>query len=395
MRFFKSLILVLAIFFFIFVSGVNAGILWEKELVLDANTNSAPLASCLNKDGNGIIVMTLECPKGSFPIKGDNILWKIGADGNVIRILPKNTDGSKVYTKPDPAGNCAIASDSLGNLLTIGMLDKQKDEKERKVAVISKADKAEKIMSPLNSINSHSIKQMIPLQDNTFFLVGDQNSGGLCMRLDGQGKIMREKLLDIGQTAISNSVDQMKSNSNLVIAGASADITVKNSTMDFVILCDTNCKIINEDYFAGGFPGVLLPKVCCLNNGNIVVVYKKEDADANKTLVSARCYTQELKFLWEKEVFATNKLLLSFDVMPRNLTDFVVGTAGDNLEFYFFDKDGMRTDYIQYRSTLGSAFGVAGFNLISVNDKTIAVFEEGTAGNIKECTIKAKVIALE
>lgn len=116
MRHFKNSTIMLVVFFCVLASnGLNAKILWEKELALDANTNSAPLASCLNKDGNGIIVMTVESPKGSFPIKGDNILWEIGANGNAIRILPKNTDGSKVWTNAKPAGvgpGCAIASDS-------------------------------------------------------------------------------------------------------------------------------------------------------------------------------------------------------------------------------------------------------------------------------------------
>ena len=71
----------LIIFFCLLASSMaNAGILWERELTADANTNSGPLAFCLNKDANGVIVTTIECPKGSFPIKGDNILWEIKAE---------------------------------------------------------------------------------------------------------------------------------------------------------------------------------------------------------------------------------------------------------------------------------------------------------------------------
>jgi hypothetical protein len=388
---------------------VNAGILWGKELVLDANTNSAPLASCLNKDGNGIIVMTVECPKGSFPIKGDSILWEIGANGNAIRILPKNTDGSKIHTKPDPVGyGCAIASDSLGNLLTVGILSKQKDEKGQKVAVISKADKTEKTMLLRDNIESHSIKKLIPLQDNTFVLVGDRNSDGLCLRFDNQGKTIHEELFDIGQTEIFSGVDQIKpNNSNLVIVGVSAKISVKNpvenSAKNFIVVYDPNCKIVHEDYFASEnsvsvFSLLLQPKVCCLDNGNIVVLYRKESTDPNKTLLSARCYTKELKLLWEKEIFAAdkspNKLPFYFDVIVHGSKGFVAAilTPIEGLEFYFFDEAGSKIGYAEYKSMVGTP----GFNLMRMNSRTIAVFEEFSGqGNIKEITIKAKVIALD
>jgi hypothetical protein len=39
--------------------------------------------------------------------------------------------------------------------------------------------------------------------------------------------------------------------------------------------------------------------------------------------------------------------------------------------------------------------GIAGFNLMRTNNGTIAVFEQGTSGNVKECTVKTKVIALD
>jgi hypothetical protein len=407
MRLFKSLTLMLAIFFCVSVSsGVNAKILWEKELALDANTNSAPLASCLNKDGNGIIIMTVECPKGSFPVKGDNILWEIGADGNAIRILQKNADGNKVQiNNAMPAGvgpGCAIASDSSGNLLTVGILSKQKDEKGQKVAIISKADKTGKTMSPRDNIESRSIRKMIPLQGNTFVLVGDKDSNGLCLRTDNQGRIIREEQFDIGRTEKFTGADWIKSdNSSIAIVGLSVkdENTVGMSGENFIVLYDPNLKMMHEAYFTGwkSMPALslVLPKVCCLDNGNIVVLYNK-DTDP-KTRVWARCYTQELKLLWEKELFAIekspNKLPFCFDVISRGSEGFVAAilTPIESLEFYFFNTDGTQTDHIQYKGMVS----FPGFNLIRANGKTIAVFKEGTAGNIKECSIKAKVIALD
>lgn len=388
----------------------SAGMLWEKELLLDANTNSAMLASCLNKDASGVIVTTIECPKGSFPIKGNNILWEIGADGNAARIVPKNTDGSQIWTNAKPVGpGCAIASDNSGNLLTIGILSKQKDEKGQKVAVVSMTDRVEKTMSPRNSIESHSIKKLIPLKDDTFILIGSRSNNdgnGLCLRIDNQGKILREEQFDAGRNERFTGADWIKSNNpRLVIVGSS----VKHSNEpnagfsgdNFILLYDPNLKIVHEDYFTGWKSVSALslatsqPEVCYLANGNIVVIYNKEGTDS-KTRLWVRCYTQELKLLWEKEILVTDRFLFYFDVTPWGSAGFVVGMVQrELLEFYFFDQDGIKLDYARYEGVPGGAVGINGFNLIRVNSRTIAIFDEGTAGNIKEASIKAKVIALD
>ncbi len=389
---------ILTVFICLFASSItSAGILWEKELVLDANTNSAPLASCLNKDASGVIVSTIECPKGSFPIKGDNILWDIKGD-DAIRLMPRNIDGSKVWTNAIPVGpGCAIASDSNGNLLTVGILGKQKAEKEQKVAVISRSDREEKIVSPLNSIESHSINKMIALQDNTFALVGDRNSDGMFLRIDGQGRIIQEKLFDLGRTDIFSDIDKM-ANLDLAIVGVSIKTSEKDPNENiaeyFLLMYDPNLKTVGEDYFTGGMPRIL-PKVCCLENGDIIVLYKKNN-EYSKTLLEARCYTKELKLLWEKEIFVKDCHVFYSDVSSWGTEGFVVGVVQNELlEFYCFDQEGIKLDYIRYEGPPGGAVGINGFNLMRVNDRTISVFDEGTAGNIKEASMKAKVIALE
>jgi hypothetical protein len=409
MRPFKNLTIM---FFCVLISSrVNAGISWERELLPDANTNSAVLASCLNKDASGVIVTTIECPKGSLPIKGNNILWEIGADGNVARIVPKNADGSQIWTNTRPGGpGCAIANDNSGNLLTIGILGKQKDEKGQKVAVVSMTNKSEKTMSPRNSIESHSIKKLIPLKDDTFILIGnrDNNSGnGLCSRIDNQGKILREEEFDAGRNERFNDAVWIKSNNpRLVIVGSSVEYSNEPnagfSGDNFILLYDPNLKIVHEDYFAGWKSVSSLslatsqPKVCYLANGNIVVVYNNKEGTDSKTRLWARCYTQELKFLWEKEILVIDTFIFSFDVTPRDSAGFIVGVAqGELLEFYFFDQEGVKIEYAKYEGVPGGAVGISGFNLIRVNHRTIAVFDEGTAGNIKEASIKAKVIALD
>jgi hypothetical protein len=411
MKLFKNLTIMMVMLFCVMISRrVNAGILWEKELALDANTNSAMLASCLNKDASGVIVTTIECPKGSFPKKGVNILWEIGSDGNAARIVPKNTDGSQIWTNANPVGpGCAIASDGLGNLLTVGILSKQKDEQRQRIAVVSMTDSAEKTMSPRNYIESHSIKKLIPLKDDTFILIGSRSSNdgdGLCLDIDNQGKILQEEQFDAGRNERFTGADWITSNNpRLVIVGSSVKHSNESnagfSGDNFILLYDPNLKIVHEDYFTGWKSVSALslatsqPEVCYLANGNIVVIYNKEGTDS-KTRLWARCYTQELKLLWEKEIFVTNRFLFYFDVTPWGSAGFVVGMVQrELLEFYFFDQEGIKLDYARYEGVPGGAVGINGFNLIRVNSRTIAVFDEGTAGNIKEASIKAKVIALD
>jgi hypothetical protein len=396
----------LVIFLFILVSGVSAKILWEKELVPDVNTNSAPLTSCLNKDGNGIIVMTRECPKGKHPVFGGELaLWEIGIDGNIARTMPKDdVTGSRIWTNTHPAGvgpGCAIVSNS--DLLTIGILTKP-GEKKQEIAVISKTDKAEKIISSRNSIENFPKIKMIPLQDNTFVVIGKRDETGLCTRIDSQGTMIEEKLLNKDEINIFSGIDQIKSNDSnlaLAIAGVSFSIAAndpnKNISQNSIFICDSNLKTIYEDYFSGGVSQLLFPKVCCLGNGNIAVLYKKESADPNKTLLWTRCYTKELKLLWDKEVFVADKQPFVMDITSRKSGGFTIGIIqyivqqSNSLELNTFDNEGRETN----SDSVKGIIGIGGFNLIPLNNIVVAVFEKSIVENIKEFTIKANAIAID
>ncbi len=410
MRLFKNSTITLTIYFcMLFANNSNAKVLWEKELILDTNTNSAPLASCLNKDANGIIVMTRECPKGKFPVLGGDLaLWEIGTDGNVNRTMPKDANGNRIWTNTHSTGvgpGCAMVNDN--NLLTIGVLNGQSGKNEQKIAIVSKTDKTEKMMSSRNSIENYSIIKMMPLRDNTFVLVGQRNSNGLCMRIDNQGTIIQERLFDTNQTnvmSIFSGVDQIKS--NLAVVGISANLSMndyhKNYAESFILIYDPNLNLVREDHFANENSVSMFslsphPKVCSLNNGNIAVLYKKESADPNKTLLWTRCYTQQLKLLWDKEIFIADKRPFAMDITVRESGGFTVGIIqyfvqqSNSLELDSFNNEGNKIDSYNTKGIIG----MGGFNLMHLNNKVIAVFEEGTAGNIRECTIKAKVIALD
>jgi hypothetical protein len=61
----------------------------------------------------------------------------------------------------------------------------------------------------------------------------------------------------------------------------------------------------------------------------------------------------------------------------------------NSLELDSFDNEGSKID----SDNIKGIIGIGGFNLMHLNNKVIAVFEESPMGNIKEYTIKAKVIA--
>jgi len=415
MGFFRNPTIILAVCFCVLISNeAIAAVSWDKDLVYDTNTNTSLLASCLSKDANSVIVVTKVCPKGHLPGWGFCVLWEIGTDGNVVRqVSLKNADGNTVQTNAIPVrDDCAMASDTSGNLMTVGILSKQKDEKGQKVAVISRDDKAEKIMSPRNSIESHSIRKMISLQDDTFVLVGDQNNDGLLLLIDKQGKILREGKFDSGRNDIFTDSDWIKSdNPRLVIVGMSFKQSNEPNTglygENFILLYDPNLKIVHEDYFEGWKSisavalAALCPRVCYLDNGNIVVLYNKESTgseDPNKTKVWARCYTQELKLLWDKEIFAgekfPNKMPFYFYLIQYGSKGFVsvIIKPAERLEFYYFNEFGSKIGNYEYKGLIGSS----GFDLMRMSDKIIAVFEEFSGqGNIKDITIKTKVIALD
>jgi len=403
MKLFENWTMVLAACFCVLVAGESkAKIAWDKDLVFDANMNSTPLACCTNRDGDGVIVMAVECPRGALPVRGgDSVLWKIGADGKTTRIPLRNAEGDKVWTNAKAIGpGCAMASDNFGNLLTIGVLSRPKDE--GKVRTVSLIEKMEDIVLPQNEIESHSIRKLIRLQDNTFALIGDRNGDGLCLRVDAAGRPIQEEVFDMGAREMLTGVDSLKSdNLNLAVVGLSASIYPEepnqNSAENFILMYDPNMKIVHADYFAEEIPGPLFPKVSCLDNGNIMLVYRKASSDS-KTRLWARCYTQELEVLWEKEIFSAdespNKLPFYFDVTSCGSKGFVVGvlTPLEGLKFYCLDKDGGKVDYTGYKGMVS----IPGFNLMRIIGRTIAVFEEYSGlGKIEEISVKAKVIALD
>lgn len=406
MKFVKDLrtIMLVTLFFVWFPNSVNAKILWGKDLV-DTNTNSVPLASCLNKDVNGIIVMTRECPKGEHPVSGGDLaLWEIGIDGSATRTEPKDASGNRIWTDVDYIGfGCKVGSDKFGNFLIVGL--NKPGEKRQKIAVVSKADKAKIALTP-NSIESRSMMKMIPLQDNTFVLVGKRESDGFCLRIDNNGRVLQEKLFDLGNTEMFSGADKLKSDdSTLAVVGLSANLSMndyhKNYAESFILIYDPNLILVHEDHFANensvSMFSLLPPKVCCLNNGNIAVLYKKENADPNKTLLWVRCYTKELKLLWDKEIFVADKQPFAMDITARDSGGFTVGVIqsivqqSNSLELDSFDDEGGKINQINHKGIIG----IGGFNLMHLNDKVMAVFEEGTQGNIKESSVKTKVIALD
>lgn len=391
--------LTIILLFYICVSiCVPKQIAWDIDLVYDPNTNAGPLASCINNDGSGIYAITKIVPRGSFLHKeGNCVLWEVGGDGNIAwRTLLKEKDGKAIKTNALAIGpGCAMASGGPDNLLTAGVIAKQS------LAVIS-TEHNSNIEDPNilegSQINDFSIKEIISLENDTFALIGDRLKDGFYLRIDDQGKIMKEVPFDMSQTEKFTGAAQLKSNSlNLAVVGLSVGKSEKewNDSVaeNFILIYDPNDILIYEDHFTGVLPGIIFPKVCCLTNGNIVMVFfnkLKEDSDAG---LWARCYTQKLKLLWEKEIFSVDEPSFLFDMTLHSSDAFIVAkiTPAKGVGFFAFNENGNRIGFVEYKGMVG----MSGFNLIRMHNRTIAVFEEGSPGNIQELTIKAKVIALD
>jgi hypothetical protein len=104
-----------------------------------------------------------------------------------------------------------------------------------------------------------------------------------------------------------------------------------------------------------------------------------------------------LKLLWDKEIFVADKQPFAMDITSRGSGGFTVGIIqyivqqSNSLELDSFDNEGSKID----SDNIKGIIGIGGFNLMHINNETIVLFEEGTEGNIKECSVKAKVIALD
>ncbi len=397
----KSAAILTVLFCALAPGRVNAGILWETDLIYDANTNSSPLACCANKDGNGIFVITKTGPKGSFLNKwGDSVLWEIGTTGDVTqKALLKDADGNAIQTNALAVGpGCAMASDRLGNLLTVGVLGERSGG--RSIAVISTENVEEPNVVTYKRMDAFSIKEVIPIQDE-FILIGGKRGDGLYLRLDCEGKTVQEDILDYGKSAMLTGGDQIGSGekSDLAVVGLSVKMSTEepneSSVENLMLIYDANGQMVYEDRFLGKLPslGLLFPKVCSLRKGSIAMVFYNQEEKGSVTKLWARCYSPELALLWEKEILAKNKPLSRFDVVSSGTGGFVVVavTPLESLEFYSFNEKGRRTGYAEYKGMVGTP----GFSVLRVNNKIISVFEEGSEGSIKELTIKAKVVAFD
>lgn len=389
-------------FFSLWIAGsLSAKTAWDQSLIYDDDTNSTPLASCDNKDKNGLFVITKTAPKGTFLNReGDCILWEIRTNGGIARrVLLENSDGKSIRTNAIEVGpGCAMSADGISNLMTAGVIGEQ--QKERSLNIISIEDENREDPNVLRGgqINNFSIEEMISLENGTFALVGGRSKDGTYLRIDNQGKIIKEVPFDMGETEKFTGVTQLKSDRmNLAVVGLSIGGSMKESqgnlAENFILIYDSNDILIYEDYFTGILPRIALPKACCLSNGNIIVTFYNKQSEDSAIGLWAHCYTPKLNLLWKKEVFSADKSLFPFDLTSQSSGGFAVAILSPvkGLKLYSFNKNGSKIGFTEYKGMVGTS----GFNLIQISNRTIAVFEEGSPGSIKEVTIKAKIVAFE
>lgn len=373
---------------------------WEIDLLPDPNTNSAPLASCVDEKTGRIIVVTKSGPRGSFLHKeGDCSLWEIGTDGQIMnRIRLSDKSGNGIRTSATAAGpGCAMAADSLGNLLVAGVFGEQK--KDRFLTILSTTSGVpadpNRTLSLGDRIDGFSVVKILSCPDNSFILIGSQEENGIYLRIDNQGRIVRKQTFDIGKREFFSGAVYLPSSGNVVISGLSIGDVSKDSNIDnFVLIYDPNDKLIHEDTFIGDCPEMLisLPKICCQDMGHLIVVFYHKNKENNKAGLRARCYTHTLKLLWEKDLFSTDQIYFNFNLTPNRSNGFSVAVLSlKGVFFSSYDEKGSRIYGREYKGMTG----FFGFNLIRVHDAVIAVFEEGGPGRIEDISIKTKAVRFE
>gem|GEM_PF-6305671 len=392
------------IFFIISSSTIYANILWERDLVFDVNTNSSPHVYCINKEANNLFIITKTVPKGEYFHKAGNLVfWDIGASGNIFsKAKLQGADGNEIKTNAFAMRDGSVmASDDLGNLLTIGLLEEQQKEPSFSISVANGIEPNIIIIKPIKDLK---MQQLISFLDNTVLGVGATNTNGFCVKLNNHGEIIEQALFDVGQNEIFTSTDWSKNEKpNIVAVGLSFKLanqeTEESYAQNFIILYDPNLNMVHEDYFMGWtsmspFSLMLKPKVCYLEDGNIVVVYNKENSDL-KMQLWARCYTPEFKILWDKDILPVDANIFSFDLVSTESGGFLMAVVKDQVEkveFSYWDKECQIIKKSYYNGLVATHC----FNLIRMKNKTIAIFEEYSGrGNMKDITIKAKIIALK
>lgn len=179
---------------FIVANRALAVIAWEIELISDPNTNCTVLASCDSDEADRIYVITKAGPRGGFlHQEGNCLLWEIKEDGRITRrTLLTDKTGRKIRTNALPIGpGCAMAANSRGHLMTAGVSGEQ--QKDRTLAVLLNTDTKTADSNILwgDRIDNFSIKEMVPLRDDTFALIGTRRHQGVYVRIDDQKSCAR------------------------------------------------------------------------------------------------------------------------------------------------------------------------------------------------------------
>lgn len=325
---------------------------------------------------------------------GECILWEIDADNNTTqKIVLDLYNGSFLKTNLQGfmVSNSLLTANGNGNITTLGMVDCSPTEMPN-VIVLSELDASKNRcrfdVGDQIEDTTVAISKIITLKDKYLAFIGTQNSKGLYLKVDGQGKFVDRFLFDRNGDFMqfTDAVLLESDDDFLCVVGFSSDFEDGHLVdMNYSLLVyDSQGNIRNQDHFKeevlNPLVGSFVPRLCNLADGNLVVIYYKKDvADDPKISMNfggsiwARYYTPELKLIWERSLFSV-PAPFPCEIGSHPMQGFLIRNPHQQ-QIYHFNSEGIKLSQIQLEST-DVKFPFTPFFFVNTNKKTFLIYAE-------------------
>ena len=351
---------------------------WQKELPCDPNTGCYPCAVAADSLNNKLIICGIRMQ--SFAGDGDFMLWEMGSGSNISQetkigdvseelALPLSMFNS-IAIKTDKITVLGSKSTSPLSLLTINRRD---DHESVNVTATLPSKYGNILITKLQSL------------DNSILLAGKEGTNGLLILLDENGNENWSELFDLGETEVFTDF-VIGGDNEIYVTGFTAQIHAQNKigfgneAQNFLLLYDTDGRLLKQDYF-DGVCSTKPPQITRLGNKNILVAY---DKNIMATELNIRAYNPDFELLWETQVVKVegNGPPGYFKIIPVADNKFFVGAVfnGGELVILECSSEGKVIE----RWDLGKIVGPYGqLHLATLDGKVYTVFSTRSLGKLK------------
>jgi hypothetical protein len=376
-------------------SFLGAEPIWQKEITVNSNSGCAPSAVGIDTKGNKLVIFGATIRNGIE--EGEFMLWEIDPNGNMLyqTQIGKTSPKSAIMPLFHRSGSISIREGAqiavLGNfdvntsssLLTISRKGHEIDKLSMKNFSNSKIE---------NRKRDKLILKMKPFSCNSQILVGRQGTDGLLIKLDDAGNEVWEKTFNTGKMGIFTDV--IVKPDKIYVTGLTAPVRAPDKmgfsaeTQNFLLLYDTNNKLIRENYFEGAYP-TKLPQIIQLESGPILVAYDKSK-NVTEVDLNVRAYNSDLELLWEKQLVKSGGSGPPgyFKIIAVSGDKFFVGAVFDGGELVIVEcaSDGTLVERWNFGKIVGP---YGGLHLAELDKKIYAIFGTPSYGALQNVKIMA------